>query len=376
MSVRPSRPHRLAAAALAGVTAFVLVPPPVPVAAAGFPFRVSTAIWGCRADLSNIPWTDGTVVTVRVRQADGTLKGTTVAEVTDSQAVATWTVPGKTACALAIVPGDRIVARVNSSSRRTFTVPDVVPRADPVADVVRGPATSLPGTIQTLMLELHTGPWASENADVTSTIVAHADGSWAVLLPDIGGRGLAVGDVVSVDWMGDALDHVTAWLPVAGMTARVGKAKVTGTGRRGQTVRVTLLAATGAVRASGSTTVTRPHNAWSVTLRRNGAKVSVRPGDRLVSTVVSDASLTVVDPALTLSASTGRLTGRCPAGGWGAAWYASGDASGQMRLTLDGQGRFQADDLAGLRPFAPGTYVEVACHNAIGMEIRDRAVPG
>lgn len=366
------RARRLTAAAIAGALLVPLAPSAMGSAAVP-PMRFDVAIWGCRVGVSSIARPDGTPVTVTVRRADGTLLGVRHPVVESTSVLAWYLRPHGARCAFTIRAGDRISLKVGDT-KQTFRVPSIVPFTDPVGAVTRGWLPDDGGSFALLTLDLATGDDGFVGHSLVPFLHTTGAGSWYADVHAVAERSVGVGDALEVVW--SAWNGSTSVIqPVAGMTARPGTSSVSGIGRRGRTVRVTLLSPSGTVRASGSTRVTRDRGAWTVVLRHDGARVRIRAGDRLISNVVPDASLRVIDPGLTLDAATGLLSGRCHAGGWAWATYASEGASGSVGLMLGPDGRFSTLDLAGLRPFPPEMRVALSCHTSTGMEVRDRATP-
>jgi hypothetical protein len=88
---------------------------------------------------------------------------------------------------------------------------------------------------------------------------------------------------------------------------RIGSATVTGVGPRARAT------ATVSLRRDGSTTTasrkTAQDASFSVSLKRAGAPLKVRAGDRISSTIAGNASMTV--PAVPITVTPGGATGTC-----------------------------------------------------------------
>lgn len=308
---------------------------------------------------------DGTSVSaVTMKRANGTK----VAVDTFADASGSWQM--STVCDNkgkgAILPGDTIQVFLSDATSRTFTVPDVVPYGDPSTGKLGGKAPAG----GTLVVKLATCD-GNEPGDCGTYVLSehpsfvNANGAWSWTafeypVGDLMRTWLTGLDLITVDFSPNANEFYRATSYDANYLARVGSPVVTGYGRIGRKVSVTLKTAKGAVRATGSTTIKGYRGAWSVTLRKNGKKVAPRVGDVVTATNVAKGTLKLRKLGLTVDPDMPTLIGQCwPSRLW---WVArSSVASSAAWTETDGSFRLNFVTL----PDA-GTELTIRCASVPG----------
>lgn len=272
----------------------------------------------------------------------------------------------------AVLPGDRIKVTLTDTSSKTFTVPDLLPYGDPGKQTIGGPIPAGPGTLRVVVQPCDgaavLGLCDREYPQAwPSPIYTQGSGSWRWKAPrfPVDGdlnvmRGPLTGlDLITVDWTTAdgfyrVIQHDSSFL------ARVGSPKVTGYGRLGKPVTVTLRSAKGVVRATGTTTVNGFQGAWSVVLKKNGRPVAPRVGDVVSASIVSKVSVKLRKLALRINPVMPNLDGSC----WPIQFWSVGTTySDTQGSTTERDGDFSVRFLT--LP-AAGTKLTIRCAAAPG----------
>jgi hypothetical protein len=281
---------------------------------------INAFIWECVAYGDGVP--EGASVTgVTVKRKNGT----TVAVDDVSSDAGGWSMA--TVCdgkgKGAIRPGDTIRVTLSDASFRTFTVPDLLASGDPSTGRLGGKAPE--GGALTVTLRTCDG---SPDSSCDTLLISDGpsfdagDGAWSWVAPEFSmgdmKRTVLTGlDRIEVGWRPNAGEYYEATSYDATYLARIGSPIVTGYGRLGSKVTVTLRTANGAVRAKGTTTVKGFRGAWAATLKRDGKKVAPRRGDIVTASIVAKGLLKLRTLALTVDPDMPTLRGRCwPARYW------------------------------------------------------------
>ncbi|MFN8621631.1 MAG: hypothetical protein U0869_12895 [Chloroflexota bacterium] len=284
---------------------------------------IQAFIWQCVAFGGGVP--DGqTLASVTVRRKDGTKVA--VDQIGDS--LGSWQMA--TVCDNkgkgAILPGDRIKLTLSDTTSRTFIVPDLIPYGDPSTGKLGGPAPAG----GTLVVKVATCD-GSEPGDCGTYVISdhptYVRGakawSWTAFnypVDTLQRTWLTGLDLLTVQWEPNASEHYEVTQYDANVLVRAGSPLVTGYGRLGKGVTVTLKSAKGAVRATGTTTVKGFRGAWSVTLKQDGRKVAPRVGDVVSASIIGAGTLKLRRLGLTVDPAMPTLHGQCwPARLWSAA---------------------------------------------------------
>lgn len=241
----------------------------------------------------------GNVIILEHRKANGTLRKKHTLEI---QPGGLWSVacPGP-----AVASGDelRVFSESGQTLYYTLTIPVLTLVLDRVGNVVKG---GFPGGANQVLLSRGFCDVATFNCDLE----AQDD----LTAPDGDTFNLA-GPVDAADWAtltwwrgSDKIERVSS---AARLVVKPGTSKVQVMGGSfGKKVSVTLKRGTKIGR--GSATIGSDRFA-KVTIRRNGAPMTIKVGDVISASVASDAKLTV--PAFNLYPTDGALNGRCFKGG-------------------------------------------------------------
>lgn len=299
----------------------------------------------------------GTTLRITHRTSGGTVKGK--AQVT-ANLDGDWarTCPGPK-----VAIGDRIELRLvgDPAIIKQLTIPVFTVITDRVNDRIRGIARGV--------TEVGVGlgicdPAHRECAKAGSAVLSvdpetHAF-SWA--LPQ------AVNGLGTIRLMWDnGVDGVFLVQDFAHVEVQIGSARVQVTGRKPGVIESLSLRRTTPV-----ATVSRRTGAqatFSATLKRDGKPLKVRAGDKITSTIASDASFTV--PQMTVQASSSGATGTCFKNRPYSIVYLGADGSDQGATagTTDSQGHWTTAD-----PISAGWSVNVYCANVAGDIVRTSVV--
>jgi hypothetical protein len=297
--MRSPRSFRRATAVATALLALAWLVPSAPAAAAS----AAPTIW-VRGTLGSCDYNGfaggaGNVIVVRHRKADGTLRKKHTVEI---QPGGLWSVacPGPT-----LASGDEL--RVYSESGQTLyytlTIPALNLVLDRVGNVVKG---RFPGGADEV--------WLDRGFCDVATFVCDLQKQDELTAPD-GDTFDLVGPVDAADWAvlewwrgGDRIQRVSS---AARLVVKPGTSKVQAMGGTfGKQVFVTLKR--GAKIGRGSAKI-GPDRFAKVTIRRNGAPMSIKVGDVISASVASDAKLTV--PPFNLYPTEDAINGRCFKGG-------------------------------------------------------------
>lgn len=256
--------------------------------------------------------------------------------------------------------GDRIEAS-SGDQKTSVTVRDLRPTFDLVKDIVRG--TARPGRLEVTIIDCVIGLFCTGDRIYRFPRIAD-DGSWSVDTDQFDLRG---GDAAFIAWTHRGNTIFQKFI-APHLTARNGVAQVTGHATPGKRVTVTLEAADGTPKGSGTARVDKTGR-FEMVLRQGGAPAIVATGDVLRSDVFRDATLKVLEDALVLDRDTGLLTATCrPNAQWvyrlrvgPGGWYATGgnaDRTGSIREEFT----VLPDDL----PFGPDASIKLWCASPTG----------
>lgn len=270
---------------------------------------------------------------------------------------------GDAQCLKPLLGGDRIVVKHAGVVRRTVTVPRLKLTLDLAANTLKGTTPEGGSDYSLLAQDRVTGLVIPTSSFLIGT--TEPDGSfgpWPTAPVD-----LSRGDLVDLAWYPTgSLDEWHLQVATRTLTVVTGGSEVFGTAQGGSQARVTLRSPAGVVRGRMTARASRnagTRNTFRGMLRRNGAAVKVRAGDRVTLKGLS-GSFTVPARTLQVVPSTGAVTATCPAG---SEWAVSvSGATSNQGVTPDGA--IAVPSLPGA-PLAPGTIVELGCQRPSGYGI-------
>lgn len=252
-------------------------------------------------------------------------------------------------------PGDKLILTQKGSATpfRTFTVPALTITTDRVRNRVSGNAPGV-SSVDILLTGCDVTGTACTSGLTAGVPVAPGTGAYTEVTMD----DLLGGAWATVVWRKNA-DTVKRDQHFAQVIVRPGKAAISGFGRTSG------IQASVTVRRAGTnavgTTTTGPDAAFTTTAKRNGAKRTVKVGDKITSTVASDASFTV--PTTSLTPIVGGVEGTCAANGSVGVLYRAltGEINFSFHPLVEGDGHWEV-----LQSVPADTIVEAWCATDAG----------
>jgi len=264
--------------------------------------------------------------------------------------------------------GDRIKAADDIGSR-TITMPRVTLVGDRVNNLFRGRAPA--GSMGRIWW--HSGIFADyyEFEDVA----ARSDGTWR--FRPYSDFDLIGGIYAFVDWRSAKGDYFSAGGMAPYVEVVLGRSTFSGQNRPGRESNVALRDPDTGARIARGTAVADTHGAFAGRLRDDqGDPIAVMPGDRLISTIASDANWLVPNIDGAANAGNDHVSGICHGPGLTetavARVYRTGRQRGYAFLQLDGAGAFEIDfsgrETLGFDPanIKLGDRVTIACLHETG----------
>ena len=196
-----------------------------------------------------------------------------------------------------ILAGDRLVV-IQNGVTRTITVPDLRLTADAARDKVSGrippgdqeASVAIAWQVGSFKLGGYAveAPTASKGAFTTGT-----------------GADLQGGETVELSWSSASDDVLRVLTAAPSVTVQAGSSTVQVHGPRGARATITLTSSGGTVRGTATVTQSVTGGAVIGNFRKNGVKVKVKAGDRVVHSAATAISLRVIPPTLDLRAPAG-----------------------------------------------------------------------
>ncbi|MFN8622443.1 MAG: hypothetical protein U0869_17045 [Chloroflexota bacterium] len=328
------------------------------------PYTLSVTLWGCELQGDGVQ--ASAFVNVSVRRK-GSLLGQQKVQATGG---GDYYADFCTSPKVQLRAGDTVTVLRTRVDQRTFTIPDIAPRID----VGKGKASGStpPGTIALAPQNC----WARSYCLPGIGLILNG-GTWSHALAGDAGGG---GDLLGVTWSGTGAtvgEVVRVDMPVPYFAVRTGSSKVTGSGRPGQKVKVTVRTKGGKVRGTGTGRAKGPLGAFTIKVRSGGKAVTLRTGDRVSVSIYAGARLTVVPADIAVDAFTGHVTGHCFKDSAKVFVEArKGISSISQNLFTDVDGAFDLDASGLTLPLAPEVTGSAMCANSQGNELRLSAIVG
>lgn len=297
-------------------------------------------------------------LTIKHRGADGKLKATHVADV--SGGIIETGCPGPV-----IRPGDKLalIEGGETTPFRTFTVPTMRLTQDRVNDTLSGKVT---GGVSEVGVRVSLCDAGLVGCTGTPQFQAPVGGTGAFSVD--AGEDLSGTTIVDLEWRkgGDSVSYIQR-------TGRLliipGSATITGAGSKaGQSVTVTVKRGT---KIGSATTTTSANASLRARIKRDGAAMPLKAGDKVSATFSSDAKLTV--PVTSLAYDGSKFAdGRCFANGdlRLAVYDDTGLWQGFGSATAAADGTWSSE----VGAVAAGWRIDAWCANAKGDAIRLRLV--
>ena len=247
--------------------------------------------------------------------------------------------------------GDQLVLRFQGT--RTVTVPRLQLAGNPTTDRVSGRLPT-PNGVATIAVSNAIGTFSLGGS--TANAPTDATGRFATKI-----AGLSGAERLELTWQNAVDDQFRAEVTMAAAEIQDGKTWVRAFGRSGRTVTVELRAPNGRLRATAAVRIRPGLSSGSAAFRRNGAKVAVRPGDRI--RIGRVAGLTVLQGALTLGPTGANATCFANQDWIIGTVFGAGAFSALDQGTADGAGTVSA---SWATPLPSGAKVRLMCENANG----------
>lgn len=340
-----TRPRGLFAAAIA-LSLLALAAP----VAAGSPFRIVGEVGHPCLKVENRPGSE----TLRITQKRPTNTGTR------KLASTVITAPDGSGCVTPLRAADILVVTYDGVIQRTVSVPRLSVSLQPGAETVRGrmPTDAIYSSVAVLD-RTATRPFSTQYYNPP----LDGDGGFLIDVSSSVGD-LTPGDGAMVSYGSPADDAWQVRQSTLAVAVRAGSSRFTGVAPRSSTVRLVLKRGA-TVRGTATVRLKPGRDEFAGDFRRNGAKVKVKPGDRVLRSGGSAVLVTVIQPQIAVvGADHGSLTATCRpnqpfavvADGTYAAWG-----------TADGDGIATATKITGFGPDLPsGTVAKVWCQTSTG----------